>query len=226
MAARSPVPKNSPKRSGGRFLDRVRSQREAQILEAATLVLLRKGCRAFRVDDVTAACGIAKGTCYNHFGSQTGLIATTVRQLDEGFATRLASPPSNLTEPRQILEWAVLQAVDAEIVTVTQRSSRAQAGAGALNGNAWPCCLGVLPCPYGGDEGRSHNALLHWTNDLKSSKRVRRSLHLTLLLAVVPTLCLGLDRHDKLPNPHTIRSLVRQLFKHLYPPETLDRGSK
>lgn len=207
----------------GRFSERVRSQREAQIVTTATDVLLRKGCRAFRVDDVTAACGIAKGTCYQHFGSQTDLIATTVRQLDEGFAARLTSPPSNLTEPRQILEWAVLQAVDAEIVTVTQRFSPAQAGAVAFNGNAWPCCLGTLPCPYGSSVGRSHKALLHWTNGLGSSARVRRPLHLALLLAVVPTLCLGFDRQSQLPNPRTIRPVVRRLFKHLFPPVSVDR---
>lgn len=204
------------------FLEQVRAQREAQLVQIATRVLLRKGCRAFRVQEVTDACGVAKGTCYQHFASQDDLIAAAVRSLDEAFAVRLLSPPSDLTEARQVLEWAVLQAVDAQIVAITQRTQEPRAEALDLNGDAWPCCHSVLPCPYGGAV-QSSKALLRWTTGHGSPDRVRPSLRLALLLALVPTYCFGLGHYGKLPKPRTIRSTAQQLVKQLFPQNKPDR---
>jgi len=62
---------------------------------------------------------------------------------------------------------------------------------------------------------------LRWTTRPGSPARVHPSLHLALLLALVPTYCFGLDRHGKLPNPRAIRALARQFFKQLFPPKIL-----
>lgn len=213
--ANKTMPDNTRKRAG-LFLEQVRSQRKAKIVQVATGVLLRKGCREFRVEDVTGACGVAKGTCYQHFGSQADLIGAAVRSLDEALAVRLLSPASHLTEPRQVLEWAVLQAVDAQIRAITQRIQQAEPSPEAPNGDVWPCCHSVFPCPYGGAV-RSRQRLLRWTTRLGSPARVRPSLQLALLLALVPTYCFGLDSRGKLPNPRAIRPLARQMFKQLFP---------
>lgn len=210
------MPNNTGKRAG-LFLEQVRSERKAKIVQVATSVLLRKGCREFRVEDVTSACGVAKGTCYQHFDSQADLIGAAVQSLDDALAARLLSPASRLTEPRQILEWAVLQAVDAQILAITQRMQETAPSPRAPNGSAWPCCHSVFPCPYGG-AARSSKALLRWSTSPGSPARVRRSLDLALLLALVPTYCFGLDRRGKLPSPRAIRPLARQFFKQLFPP--------
>lgn len=206
-------------RKRGLFLQRVRSQREAELVLAAAHVLLRRGCREFRVEHVTDACGIAKGTCYQHFTSQADLIAAAVRSLDEALAGRLLAPHEHLTEPHQVLEWALLEAVDAQIVAITQRTRQAALPAssdGALQGNAWPCCFSLLPCPHGGAI-RSHKALLRWMPEAKLPARVSPGIPPALLLALVPAYGLGLDHRGKLPNPRTVRSVARQLIRQLFP---------
>lgn len=207
---------NHTRKRAGLFLEQVRSQRKTKIVQAATSVLLRKGCREVRVGEVTDACGVAKGTCYQHFDSQADLISAAVRSLDEALAVRLLSPGSHLTEPRQVLEWAALQAVDAQILTFTHRIQQTEPGPEAPNGNAWPCCHSVFPCPHGG-AARSSKALLRWTTRPGSPVRVRPSLPLALLLALVPTYCFGLDRQGKLPNPRAIRLMARRVFTQLFP---------
>lgn len=217
-----PAPRGAGKRAG-LFLKQVRAQREAQLVQTATSVLLRKGCLGFRVEDVADGCGVAKGTCYQHFRTRPDLIAAAVRRLDEALAVRLLSPASHLTEPRQVLEWALLEAVDAQILAITQRAQQAEPRAEALEGTAWPCCLGVTPCPHGGAV-RSSEALRRWTTRLRSPAHARRSTTcLPLLLALVPSYFLGLDGRGKLLNSRTIRSMARQLFKLIFPPEKLHR---
>lgn len=211
---------NSTRKGAGLFLEQVRLQRKAKIVQVATDILLRKGCHEFRMEDVADGCGVAKGTCYLHFGSQAELIVAAVQSLDEALAERLSPPPSHLTEPRQVLEWAVLLAVDAQILTMAQRTRQVESSPEALNGNAWPCCHSLFPCPYGGAV-RSSKALLRWTTRPGSPARVPPSLHVALLLALVPTYCLWLDRRGKLPNPRTTRSVARQFFKQLFPPKKL-----
>src|SRR3989338_1964634 len=110
----------------GRFREQMRLLREDELVHAASRVLLRRGCGDLRVEEVAAACGVAKGTCYQHFGSRPALINAAVRRLDEALAKHLLSPPSRLTQPQQVLEWALFEAVDAEIRTLEQRAGLAE----------------------------------------------------------------------------------------------------
>ncbi len=199
----------------GRFQEQMRSLREDQIVQAASSVLLRRGCSDLRVEEVAAACGIAKGTCYQHFGTRPDLINAAVRRLDEALAKRLLSPPARLTKPRQILEWAFFEAVDAEILTVTQHARQAELGAEAMEEKAWPCCLRQMPCPHGGAV-RSIEALRHWTRGFASHDDGRAALCVALLLALVPCYFFGLAHHSQ-PNSRTIRSTARHLFRRLSP---------
>ena len=184
-------------------------------MQAASRVLLRRGCSELRVEEVAARCGIAKGTCYQHFGTRPALIDAAVLRLDEALAKRLLSPPARLTNPRQVLEWAFLEAVDAEILTLAQRAKRTESGAKALEEKAWPCCLCRMPCPHGGAP-RSIEALRHWTRGLASDDEGRAAAYVTLLLAWVPCYFVGFG-HRSQPNSRAIRVIARQLFKRLFP---------
>ena len=193
----------------------MRSLREGELVQAASRILLRRGCSELRVEEVAARCGVAKGTCYQHFGTRPDLINAAVRRLDEALATRLSSPPAHLTRPRQVLEWACFEAVDAEILTLAQRVHRAESSAKALEAKVWPCCLGRMPCPYGGAE-RSFGTLRRWTSGLASDDKGRAAACVALLLALVPYYFFG-HGHRSQPNPRTIRSTARHLFKRLFP---------
>ena len=198
-----------------RFQEQMRLLREDELIQAAGSVLLRRGCSELRVEEVAAACGVAKGTCYQHFRTRPALIDAAVRRLDEALAKRLLSPPARLTKPRQVLEWAFFEAVDAEILTLAQRARQAELGAEAMEGKAWPCCLSRMPCPHGGAV-RSIEALRRWTTDLASHDDGRASVCVTLLLALAPGYFFAPDHHSQ-PNSRTIRSTARQLFKRLFP---------
>ena len=193
----------------------MRLLREDELVRAASSVLLRRGCSKLRVEEVAALCGVAKGTCYQHFGSRPALIDAAVRRLDEALAKRLLSPPARLTKPRQVLEWAFFEAVDAEILTLAQRAQQAESGAEALEEKAWPCCLSQMPCPHAGAV-RSIEALRRWTRGLASDDDGRAAAYVDLLLAWVPYCLFGLG-HRRQPNSRTIRSTARQLFKRLFP---------
>lgn len=208
------MPKNRRK-PGGRFREQMRSLREDQLVEAASYVLLRRGCSELRVEEVATLCGVAKGTCYQHFGSRPALIDAAVHRLDEALAKRLLSPAARLTEPRQVLEWAFFEALEAEMLTLAQRAKRAEFRAEALEERAWPCCLGRLPCPHGG-AGRSIEVLRRWARGLVSHNSERASVYVTLLLALAPHYFLGLDHHSQ-PDSRAIRSTARQIFKQLFP---------
>ena len=200
----------------GRFGEQMRSLRQEQLVRAACNVLLRKGCSDLRVEDAAAACGVAKGTCYQHFGTRSNLVAAAVGRLDEALAERLLSPPACLTKPRQILEWAVFEALDAEGMMLERRTRQVKPEEAMAEGKAWPCCLGSMPCPYGG-AARSLEALRHWTMRGRSSRhRDRASFHMTLLLAVAPLFVWGLGHHSRPPNTRHIRSLAGDLFNHLF----------
>ena len=193
----------------------MRLLREDELLQAASRVLLRRGCGELRVEEVAAACGVAKGTCYQHFGTRPDLINAAVRRLDEALAKRLLSPPARLTKPRQVLEWAFFEAVDAEILTLAQRAHQGESGAEALEEKAWPCCLSRMPCPHGGAV-RSIEALRRWTRGVASDDDGRAAAYVALLLALVPY-CFFAPGHHSQPNLGTIRSTARRLFNQLFP---------
>lgn len=60
------------------------SQRRDQILDAARDLFATKGYQATTIEDLMAACGIAKGTLYYHFkGKEEVLLALVVRTVAE-----------------------------------------------------------------------------------------------------------------------------------------------
>lgn len=206
---------NHREKRSGRFQERVRSLRGDELVRAASGVLLQRGCREFRVEEVAAACGVAKGTCYRHFDTQPALLTAAVRYLDEALAGRLLSPPPGATKPRQVFEWAMLEAVDAEILTLAQRTGQAKLTPEALAGKAWPCCLGSMPCPHGGAM-RSMEALRRSATAFAPGHAARTPICLAVLLTLPACYMFSLGHHSPLPNPRTVRSAARQLLKRLF----------
>ena len=196
----------------------MRSLRHEQLVQATCNVLMRKGSVELRVEDVAAECGVAKGTCYQHFGTRSSLVAAAVGRLDEALAERLLSPPARLTKPRQILEWAVLEALDAQRMMLAQRARLVKPKEAVAGGTVWPCCMRSVPCPYGGAR-RSLEALRHWTGGLSSRDHERASFYVTLLLAVAPLFYWGIGHHSRPPTLRHMRSFAGDLFTRLFPSE-------
>lgn len=199
----------------GRFHDRMRLLREERLIEAARRIVISKGCAELSMDQVAAMTGVAKGTCYQHFDSRDALVDAAVHSLDESLAMRLRTPPAGLGHPRQVLEWACVEAVKAQIVAFQQRAAQAEPSPETLDGPAWPCCYARLPCPHGGAE-RSSEAIRHLTTGLESNDHERAAVYVALLLSIAPCHFFGLGS-DNEPNPAAIRSDARHAFRRLFP---------
>src|SRR5262245_26141008 len=134
-----------------RYKEQVRAALRAALLREAGVSLLRDGCHGVRIDDVAGACGIAKGTAYLQFPSRSELLGGAVQQLDKALAAKLAEPPRTIAGPRATLRWTVLEAVDAQIASLTTARDGGTAKEATAKANiAWPCCQRLTPCPYGG----------------------------------------------------------------------------
>lgn len=71
--------------------------RRDEMMDAALALCIEVGYDAMRIEQVTAAVGVAKGTFYYHFGSKTDLLVAVVeRWVDELFADLEATAPALL----------------------------------------------------------------------------------------------------------------------------------
>jgi len=197
-----------------RFQEQSRLLRENQLVLAASGLLLRRGCWNLRVEDVADACGVAKGTCYQHFATRPDLLTAAVTRLDKALAKRLLAPPAPATDSRRVCEWASLEAVDAVILTLAERVGQANRGGQALEGKAWPCCLGLVPCPYGGAT-RSTEVLHRWSKGVWPRPAARATVQTAVLLSLPASYVFGLGHHSPRTNLRTIRSLARQVLRRL-----------
>lgn len=132
--------------------------------------VLWKGCASFRLDDVVAACGVSRGTSYLHFPSRSSLIAAALAHMDGALAARLAIAPPKAGAPREGLRRAILRAVEAQIRTLSFWDARALPDGGAVEGQAWPCCLRAYPCPYRG-AARSLERIADWARAARPARR-------------------------------------------------------
>ncbi len=56
----------------------------AALIAAARAEFSRRGLHGARIEDITAACGLAKGSFYSHFPTKESLFAELVRQFETG----------------------------------------------------------------------------------------------------------------------------------------------
>jgi AcrR family transcriptional regulator len=77
--------------------DESRQRREEQILDAATLLLVRYGYRKTTIDDVAREAGVGKGTIYLHWKDKNELFRAAIwrasEQVTEDVKRRLAADP-------------------------------------------------------------------------------------------------------------------------------------
>ena len=144
--------------------------REEQLRRLAAAYVLWKGCAGFRLDDVVAACGVSRGTSYLHFPSRSALITAALAHVDSALVTCLAVPPPKAGTPREGLRRTILQAVEAQTRTLSFWDGRALPDGGAVEGQAWPCCLRACPCPYQG-AARSLERIADWARAARPARR-------------------------------------------------------
>lgn len=201
------------KRQPLRFRRKTHVLRAQEITGAAADLLCRVGCRSLRVDDVAAACGVAKGTCYQHFGSRSDLVSSVVRSLDKALALRVMSAQETAHEPRERLRKAMLMAVDVKLKTLEQRdASRTTRNTEQLLGEIWPCCTEVVPCPYG-NARTTMSVLERMAQALPRSPAGWHVALVAVILALPQTLVLRSET-ERLSGP-TIRALVAEFFDRL-----------
>lgn len=133
------------------FKDRLRALREDELLQMGGAHLLWKGCVDFRVDDIAAACGVARGTCYLHFPSRRAFLEAIVAHLDGSLSARIARSTAKAESLDAAFRQTVLGAVASQYRTLTLRTRNEPPVANSLAGKVWPCCLHRCPCPYGGE---------------------------------------------------------------------------
>lgn len=163
--------------------------REEELRRLTGAYVLWKGCANFRLADVVATCGVSRGTAYLHFPSRSSLIAAALAYVDGELAGRLAAPPSEAGAIREGLRRTILQAVRAQTRTLSFSNKRAPPDGRAVEGQAWPCCLRVSPCPYQG-AARSLERIADWAHAAQSARRgpvpVERLAQLIVSLAQLP----------------------------------------
>ncbi len=86
--------------------------RESAIIDAACILLARKGYDLMTMDEVGAEVGLAKASLYKHFESKEALAAAAmIRLIDQTIAALAALPNafSAIEKLRSILRWALEQ---------------------------------------------------------------------------------------------------------------------
>lgn len=206
-----------PDRSPVSFRQKTLILREAEIARAARALLYSRGCRLLRVEDVAAACGVAKGICYQHFQSRTDLITAVVRSLDEALATRVSATNEADSDPREQLRNALLMAVDMKLATLAQRHTpKATHSAEQLGAETWPCCMEVTSCPYGG--ARETTRALERLGELLPHTTNYWAGALVSALLALPQ-CLSVRNPERV-DPPAIRALMAEFFDRLVPGDT------
>jgi AcrR family transcriptional regulator len=194
-----------------RFRRKTHALRAREITGAAADLLCKVGCQGLRVDHVAAECGVAKGTCYQHFHSRTELVATVVRDLDKALASLVLSVEGSIPDPRERLRSALLTAVDAKLALLA-RAGTARAGPLSEQPPVWPCCMKIVPCPYGGASGTT--AALERLAERLPHMEGQWSVALVAVLLALPQ-ALALRHASHLPTPAAIRAIAAELFDRL-----------
>jgi len=89
------------------FKERVRQEREHEILDAARDVFARDGYERASIDSIAERVGIAKGTVYLHFSSKEEILRALLRQIASGLAKecqqRLAGQPTAVAKLQAVI---------------------------------------------------------------------------------------------------------------------------
>ncbi|MBB4230582.1 TetR/AcrR family transcriptional regulator [Rhizobium mongolense] len=92
-----------------------RAKTRAQIIEAGAMLLAEGSLKAFTVDAVAEAAGVAKGTFYYHFQNIEELVAAVSVQLGQSFDDVLTPARTELRDPIARLSFAFTQSLEKAI---------------------------------------------------------------------------------------------------------------
>jgi len=95
---RRAMPKQRPGRPGGRR-DEVRRERVQALCAAAVRLFLERGVDGVRVEDITAAAGVAKGAFYYYFGDLEELSAALFQPVGDATEVAFRRCRDGLAEP-------------------------------------------------------------------------------------------------------------------------------
>ena len=74
--------------TGSKFKERVRIERELEILNAAREVFSERGFEKTSIDDIAERVGIGKGTVYLHFASKEEILVAIMQRANEQLVVR------------------------------------------------------------------------------------------------------------------------------------------
>lgn len=211
-------PPREPFTQGRRAFQRqVRDLRDRELVQTAARLVLANGCSEVRVDDVASECGVAKGTCYQHFGSKSALLSAAVASLDDEFARHLSTVTTKRRNTYAAAEASVLEAVKAIMGTLLFRT-HASTGTGrdarALE-KPWPCCLRFTRCPHGGGAA-SLKVLGQLVRGATQGATDTTDLWLELVLTV--PIVLSRNGEGERLSGQTVRGAARRTLRQLLPP--------
>ncbi|WP_037080140.1 TetR/AcrR family transcriptional regulator [Pseudonocardia spinosispora] len=80
-----------------------RTERERQILDAATAVFTERGYQAASMDAVAERVGVTKPVLYDHFGSKEGLLLASVARTRQELLTETTKAVAGASEPEDMV---------------------------------------------------------------------------------------------------------------------------
>lgn len=95
------VPAQRPGPEGGRR-DQNRKERVKALAEAALALFLERGLDGVTIDDITQACGVAKGTFYRYFDDKTALVDALLAPVRAGMLQGLEECGRRLEVARDV----------------------------------------------------------------------------------------------------------------------------
>ena len=204
-----------------RFRLKAHALRAREIIGAAADLLVRVGCQSVRIDDVAAACGVAKGTCYQHFRSRTELVKAAVRELDAALAQHVLAAAAPARTGREQFRRAMFASVDAKLAALS-RGKATRTGQSRQSPPPWPCCMGFAQCPYGGAVATTR-ALERLAEPLGQVTGEWNAVLVVVLLSLPQ--CLTLREGRQHANPEAVRAIVVELFDRLVESDASDTQS-
>lgn len=95
------IPAGSPR------LARRKRETRIRLLDAAFVLVAKKGMESVTINDITNAADVGFGSFYNYFKSKEGIFTALVEWLFEEFATALDHLASGLTDPAEVIAMSV-----------------------------------------------------------------------------------------------------------------------
>jgi AcrR family transcriptional regulator len=206
----TPPPPQRPGPAGGPR-DRNRKERIQALGDAALRLFLERGLEGVTIDDITQACGVAKGTFYRYFNDKESLVGALVApvraELVEGFAACGRALASARDFEAQFAAYRALGAIfarvmltSAGVVRLFLQESRGPAF-GARTHLVELSGLISRQAVVLTEKARTHGLL----------REVRAEVSALLVVGAIERLMLAVFREEEIGNPLELPDLVASI---------------